>query len=399
MHVGTTVVKLKKSAQVFLYASLTMVLAFVGLRQESDEQLSRTSDGNTESGEKDAFPNVIPYAYAETVSDCGDGGCAGCADCGDCGCCFPPEAEITTPSGVTPISAVQAGDTVVAFDETAHSFTTATVETVLHHREEHDFTTAPLLKFLLADTTNDSSFLVTSNHPVYDAATNSFKPAGEFKVGDTLLTQTGTQSVAAVETVDETTYLNATKSVYNLTLTNGPHTYVANGFVVHNKNDAGTDCCLPGHAQIRTPNGAMAIAQVKVGDAVISYDHETSTWSESVVGEVFVHDGVSHQEHDFSAQPLLEINYRDEAGQGGQLVITGNHSCFVPAADDYKPAAELVPGDTLMTESGTVTVDTVTALDHTTYFSKGAPVVYNLHMKGALHNYVADGILVHNSDK
>jgi hypothetical protein len=252
----TILTKTKKTVQLFFYTSLAVLLALVGVRQVDNGTLhiaDDNSDSNNDSTKDGKGSNFIPYAYADTPhgGDGGGDGCGGGDGGGDgCGCCFPPETAITTPSGVTPIASLAEGDEVIAYDTDTQTFTTAVIAKVLRHGEAgssdaHDFTVAPLLKFTVTNEQTTATLLLTSNHPVLAADTNEFKPAEEFSVGEQLRMHGGVATLSDVTTTDETEHLADEKVVYNLTLTNGPSTYLAEGVVVHNKDSGdsgGSDC-------------------------------------------------------------------------------------------------------------------------------------------------------------
>ena len=81
---------------------------------------------------------------------------------------------------------------------------------------------------------------VTSNHPIFDAATGRFKPAGDFLGGEVLLRLHGetTPVPLGAFSYDEM----APQPVYNLSVEE-TQTYFADGVLVHNKSDC--DFCEP----------------------------------------------------------------------------------------------------------------------------------------------------------
>ena len=272
-QIEATAIKGKKAISFLLAFSVTTALALIGINQASDTKYTATkNDDDTNSKKYGIIPNVmVPNAHAAGVSqggcggeagggcgggcgggggyvggggcggDGGDGGGCGGGDGGGCGCCFLPTTQVQTPDGPVAISQLTVDQIVTAYDEVTQEYTTATVAQVLRHGEagvdQHDFNAAPLLELQH----EQGKLIVTANHPIYDTVTATFKPAGDFEVGNTLLTQTQPVSITGVTELEEAEHLEADKIVYNLTLTDGPHTYIADGIVVHNKGD-GSDC-------------------------------------------------------------------------------------------------------------------------------------------------------------
>ena len=260
-QIEATAIKGKKAISFLLAFSVTTALALIGINQASDTKYTATkNDDDTNSKKYGIIPNVmVPNAHAAGVSQggcggeagggggdgCGGGGvgdgCGGGGGCGGCGCCFLPTTQVQTPDGPVAISQLTVDQIVTAYDEVTQEYTTATVAQVLRHGEagvdQHDFNAAPLLELQH----EQGKLIVTANHPIYDTVTATFKPAGDFEVGNTLLTQTQPVSITGVTELEEAEHLEADKIVYNLTLTAGPHTYIADGIVVHNKGDGG-DC-------------------------------------------------------------------------------------------------------------------------------------------------------------
>jgi hypothetical protein len=237
-QIEATAIKGKKAISFLLAFSVTTALALIGINQASDTKYTATkNDDDTNSKKYGIIPNVmVPNAHAAGVS----GG--GVETGGDgCGCCFLPTTQVQTPDGPVAISQLTVDQIVTAYDEVTQEYTTATVAQVLRHGEagvdQHDFNAAPLLELQH----EQGKLIVTANHPIYDTVTATFKPAGDFEVGNTLLTQTQPVSITGVTELEEAEHLEADKIVYNLTLTDGPHTYIADGIVVHNKGD-GSDC-------------------------------------------------------------------------------------------------------------------------------------------------------------
>jgi len=112
------------------------------------------------------------------------------------------------------IEQVQVGDSIMAFDEKTASFKEDKVSKFFHHKAD---------KYLII---NDN-FKVTPNHPVYSSG--KWIEIGSLVVGDNLFNSEGKSVI-----IDSIREVSADTLVYNLEV-NPYHTYVAGGFVVHNK--------------------------------------------------------------------------------------------------------------------------------------------------------------------
>lgn len=92
--------------------------------------------------------------------------------------------------------------------------------------------------------------------------------------------------------------------------------------------------CLPPEALVKTPDGEKEIQNIKVGDYVVSFDHESNVQCESIVSDVII----SSETTDW-----LEITTED----GNTLVVTPNHQVFLPELGCYREAGLLQLGDFL----------------------------------------------------
>lgn len=380
--------------RVLPYAILSAIVAFVGVRGVGND-----SDGQVVDFSDNKNSNIIPTAYADD-SDCGGGTGDGCGGSSG-GCCFPADSQVKTETGNVAISELQEGDMVVSYDETNNSFVTSRVSKILKHGKEtgdaHDFDAFPLMNVVYSHNGEDKSMvIVTANHPVFDESAKAYRPVSEFIIGNSVMTEDGRAVIKQIEKIDEEAYFKneANVFVYNLTLTDGPPTYLAGGLVVHNK-DSDSDCCLPGSAVISSQQGEMPIKEIQEDMEVISYDENNREWTTSVVGEVIVHDGNKYEMHDFTQHALYAVTF-EVNGEMQRLVITGNHRCFDAQANTYRAIEEFKTGDVLSTINGDVTITQIDELNPDNFFESEDKIVYNLHMKKGPPNYVSDGVLVHN---
>jgi predicted lipid-binding transport protein (Tim44 family) len=126
------------------------------------------------------------------------------------GGCFPAGTPIATPRGQVPIESIRAGDIVL----TGQGGTTVV---------EATFVTRAAILML---TTDHGTLRTTAEHPLL-CADGKFRLAGELLQGDRLPGATIRGCIIGPEEL-----------VYNLRV-GAPHTFIANGFVVHNKGGGG----------------------------------------------------------------------------------------------------------------------------------------------------------------
>jgi predicted lipid-binding transport protein (Tim44 family) len=135
------------------------------------------------------------------------------------GGCFPPGTLIRTPSGEVPIERLAHGDEIISPD-TQGGLVTSRVESiyVTHDR-------------LLRLDTKMGTLHTTSEHPI-ELADGRFEPAGDLKPGSSVALMADGQ--VRISEVSASSLGQTEAEVYNLSVS-GPHTFVADGFIVHNK--------------------------------------------------------------------------------------------------------------------------------------------------------------------
>lgn len=244
------------------------------------------------------------------------------------GGCFAAGTPVRTPTGDRAIETLQPGDRVL----TGQGGVT-TVEATFVTRDR-----------VLTLVTAAGELRTTAEHPVL-CADGSFRPAGELAAGDRLPAGTLLRCVSGEEQV-----------VYNLRV-GEPHTFVAAGFVVHNKGGG----CFPAGTRIRTPHGTTPIEALRAGDAVVSGDGQRAT----VVTTHVTRDRV-----------LALVTDR------GILRTTAEHPVLCEDGQ-FRAAGQLVAGSGL---SGATILRCETGPEQT---------VYNLTVT-APHTFIADGFVVHN---
>lgn len=157
-------------------------------------------------------PNTF-FASGVAVHNKGGGG----------GGCFPAGTAISTPSGPVAIQCISPGQAVLAIDE-AGLPVTAVVEAVYS-------TTSSLLVL----ETESNALRTTAEHPVL-LAEGGFCMAGDLRPGMKIARWTGSQVQPAV--LHKIIVFDDDEPVFNLRVA-GPHTFIADGFVVHNKGGGG----------------------------------------------------------------------------------------------------------------------------------------------------------------
>ena len=138
--------------------------------------------------------------------------------------------------------------------------------------------------------------------------------------------------------------------------------------------------CVARGAVVRTPNGRRRIEDIEVGDTVFSVDPETG----ELVATTVTHIKSSERE-------CVEL----VCGNGDTLVCTSDHPVYDPSAEEYADAGDWVTGE----REAVLRVDGEQVRPHAlesavTY--SGIREVFDLTVDHDLHNFVANGFLVHN---
>ncbi|HEX7153172.1 MAG TPA: phospholipase D-like domain-containing protein [Thermoanaerobaculia bacterium] len=136
-------------------------------------------------------------------------------------------------------------------------------------------------------------------------------------------------------------------------------------------------CFVAGTAVSLADGSTKPIERVAVGDVVLSYDEATGTIVHAQVSKTFEHTDVHTS--------LVEVD--------GHLQATADHPFYVRGRKEPVRAADLRPGDQLITLNG---LKALAPRRVTTTRPLPAPgTVYNIEVNGP-HNYFAAGVLVHN---
>lgn len=136
--------------------------------------------------------------------------------------CFLPHTLISMADGSRRrIEDILEGDEVMSFDAEGNMATSVVGKVFRHEVAEY-----------LRVITDDGSVDTTANHP-FLTSENLFKAVGEIALGQQIFMQ-GSEGLIATVLREKTRVVSPTP-VYNLHMVEGPPTYFADGFAVHNK--------------------------------------------------------------------------------------------------------------------------------------------------------------------
>ena len=140
------------------------------------------------------------------------------------GSCFARGTMISTPGGRIPIEQIKVGDQVTAIAEDGKPVFVKVTET--HATRSR----------LVVISTPAASLRTTAEHPI-GLAGGGFWDAGELQAGSSILMWLNGSATSAEVSSQWAT--SAAEDVFNLTV-DSPHTFIADGFVVHNKGGGGS---------------------------------------------------------------------------------------------------------------------------------------------------------------
>jgi len=146
--------------------------------------------------------------------------------------CFVAGTRIETPQGNVAIESLKSGDQVYSFDVKTEKLVPTLVSKLLR-REVQDRWQVTFA--------NGTILEVTSEHPFWDPVLNKYRPIKDFKINDQALV-VGNDGIKENVAVLEKKFIPGTIEVYNLSVGEPYRNYLAEGVLVHNKQDY---TCVP----------------------------------------------------------------------------------------------------------------------------------------------------------
>lgn len=237
---------------------------------------------------------------------------AGCSDS-----CIAEGTWVSTPKGRTPVERLRVGDSVYSVD----TETGALVEVSITHVR------SAVRESLSLELDSHEMLRCSSNHPIFDPQTQTYRPASDWITGDARqLLQIVEGRPRVSEVLARSAYAGLVR-VFDLTVS-GPHSnFIAEGVVVHNKsytsgNDVETETGDPG-AWFEDLEGVACPAAIPVGGAClevggVEYFLPTSTARFSELSSDIVLR-LEFTNPDEAEAPRLSITYPEDA--------TGSEMC------------------------------------------------------------------------
>lgn len=154
--------------------------------------------------------------------------------------------------------------------------------------------------------------------------------------------------------------------------------------------------CFIASQKVLTPSGEVEIGKLEKGTTVVSYDESTDKFKTSTIEKILIHDGINLPMHDYKKYALIDLAV-DTNGDIVTTKVTENHLYYHLAEKKYKQIGEFIIGDKVRTINGVGTVKSkVELIGATSPEEDRNTVVYNLHMEEDPHNYLVNGVVVHN---
>lgn len=207
--------------------------------------------------------------------------------------CFPRGTMILTAAGLRPIETLAKGDRVISVQQDGR-----TVETVV----ENIFVTEAKPRLIHTDY---GVIRPTDEHPMA-IPDGTFVPARLLLPGQHVWVFE--EGVRVKATVIRNESKEGNDVVYNL-LVGAPHTFIADGIIVHNKGG----CFLPETPVLRADRTSVPINRIKHGDRVMAF-RQDGTVTEAGVEKVMVQ---------------MEDEYFVITTEDSVLKVTGEHPFFV----------------------------------------------------------------------
>ncbi len=271
------------------------------------------------------------------------------------GGCLEEGSLVETPGGAVPVERLSPGDEVLASSggRLVRSRVAACFE--VHPAETIEISAGGRVLRL------------TSEHPVAAEAPGLFRMAAALRPGDRVLVAVGARLAPAP--VLSVRRVKATRPAYNLLVSPGG-TFVANGFLVHNKG-----CFLPDAPILKSDGTQVPIRDVRAGDLLLASDSGGKVTAAKVL-EVLVHE----------VDEYCVVRTR-----AATLKVTEEHPFFV-GGGAFKTLGLLKPGDSVFVFDGLgLRAEPILGIERV----RARTAVYNLRTD-APNTFFAWGVLVHN---
>jgi len=197
--------------------------------------------------------------------------------------CFLAGTRVDTPDGLIPIEDISAGDIIYAVDPESGMKYAAPVQTMWRAEQE---------EYLHLRTSDNAEVFVTAHHPFYDEETGDFKEIGAYEPGDSLTRLD--ESGKTYPYITGMTWIHESVEVFHPTVDNPFHTFLAEGFIVHNKTPTYTrtptrtptpthtptptptfSACFLAGSRVDTPDGMTPIEDIEPGDIIYAVNPST----------------------------------------------------------------------------------------------------------------------------
>ena len=139
--------------------------------------------------------------------------------------------------------------------------------------------------------------------------------------------------------------------------------------------------CFKKGTKILTPSGKISIEKIKSGSVIYSYDETKKELVKNKVIKLITHIKPTDQ--------AVELTLED----GTKLGVTTSHPFYSPIDGKYRKLKELKIGDTVLVHKGSFKEVKIKSI----VTKRNFKIDYNLELEGDPHNYIAEGVVVHNT--